>query len=176
MNNSWKGKLIDKTTELKEKSENGKHYLRCPHCNTTEYMERIFDTEMGTVKHIVRPSMSHGTYIYIPKINSYGVCFTCFNCFTLYYGILNSYNDSFELITRRNAFKGNLNNDMMLAPFNIYLAKVPIDINTDSYVFINNMILDIITKPSRYRNNGKFKPFDEIKKLYLEELEESYNE
>jgi hypothetical protein len=137
-------------------------------------MERIFDTDMGTVKNVIRPSMSLGTYIYIPKINSYGACFTCFNCGTLYYGILNSYNDSFELITRENVLEGNLNNDMVFAPFNVYLAKVLIDTNTDSYIFINRMILDIITKPSRYRNNGKFKPFDEIKRLYLEELEESY--
>lgn len=176
MNNSWKGKLIDKIIERKEKSENGKYYLRCPHCNTTEYMERIFDTDMGTDESVVRPSMSLGTYIYIPKINSYGVCFTCFNCCTSYYGILSSYNDNFELIARNNVFEGNLNNNIMFAPFNVYLAKILIDTNTDSYVFINRMILNIITKPSRYRNNGKFKPFDEIKRLYLEELEESYNE
>lgn len=41
---------------------------------------------------------------------------------------------------------------------------------------VKQFLRQLIITTDKNRNNGKFKPFKEIKRLYLEELEESYNE
>ena len=94
---SWKSDLVDKIIDNYYESITGKTRLKCPYCDSIDYITYDFNDD-GTTKENVSAAVMMGAFVYIPHLKLYGEFCHCRNCGESFYSCSSEDRDDLEYI------------------------------------------------------------------------------